>query len=400
MNLIKKYWENVHMYTLLLTYGNCLSAGIFYTCCKLCRLYPEVSWNQIFFFDGTQFLYLAVSVYLIIKNHLDSSIFPTHFRQIKLFVTISLFFQYNLVFWIFPTDHVWSCTFLFLIIAVFYLDVKFMLVHVIGYWLFLAIAFTSRPEKFWQPTDAGLEPLFFHILILFLTSVSMIFLTYFVQHFLIQAQMDEYENAFLLEKQLENYQRMDLLDRELRSFRHDINNHFISIQYLLDEQNYDELKSYFQDLRTSFSFQKKIYFSGNVIIDSIMNCELPQAVDDAIQVTVTGSLPGLHTVTSMDLCTLFSNILSNALKAIRNAHLPSPELSISFESGNNYFAITVLNHAKSQQKIQRSLPFASVQNRNHGYGLGKIREICEKYDGSFEQKHEGSLVTTRVYLPI
>ena len=400
MNLIKKYWENVHMYTLLLTYGNCLSAGIFYTCCKLCYLYPEVSWNMIFFFDGTQFLYLAVSVYLIIKNHLDSSFFPTHFRQIKLFVTISLFFQYNLVFWIFPSDHVWSCTFLFLIIAVFYLDVKLMLVHVIGYWLFLAIAFTSRPDKFWQPADAGLEPLIFHIVILFLASVSMIFLTYFVQHFLIQAQMDEYENAFLLEKQLENYRRMDILDRELRSFRHDINNHFLCIQYLLDEQNYDELESYFHDLRTSFSFQKKFYFSGNMIIDSIMNCELTSDTNDHLQITVTGSLPEIHTVTSMDLCTLFSNILSNARKAIQSAHLPNAELSIGFEGGNSYFAITVRNSAKPQQTLQKKLPFGPAQNRNHGYGLGKIREVCERYDGSFEQEQTGTLVTTRVYLPI
>lgn len=39
-------------------------------------------------------------------------------------------------------------------------------------------------------------------------------------------------------------------------------------------------------------------------------------------------------------------------------------------------------------------------DRNHGHGIHKIQEICEKYDGTFEQKTQNNLVTTTVYLPI
>ncbi|MBR1691477.1 MAG: GHKL domain-containing protein [Lachnospiraceae bacterium] len=401
MNLIKKYWENVHLYVLLLTYGNCLCAGIFYTCCKLYGNYPDISWNKVLFFDASQLFYLGISIILILKNQRDASFFPSHFGQIKAFVTVTLFIQYNLVLFLFPSSHVWSCTFLFLAIVVFYLDVKLLIFHYIGYMAFLSIAFVRNPNIFWSDImkSRDLEPLYFHMIILLLTFICMFAVTYFVQRFLIQAQMDEYENAYLLEKQLEYYQHMELLDKQLRSFRHDIRNHFSVMQYLVEQKQLDDLEQYFGQLNSSFSFQESIYFSGNIIIDSILNCELAHSLGDTASVRVYGTLPKITTVTSMDLCTLFSNLLSNAIKAVTHSGIPDAVLSIGFETGSTYFSIIIRNHT-SQKQLPSKLSAEKAVNRDHGFGMGKIRAVCDKYEGIFEQSLEEQIMTTRVYLPI
>ena len=39
-------------------------------------------------------------------------------------------------------------------------------------------------------------------------------------------------------------------------------------------------------------------------------------------------------------------------------------------------------------------------DRDHGYGLSKIQYICEKYNGSFEQKRQDKKMISTAYLPL
>lgn len=392
MNLIRKYWENVYLYVLLLTYGLCLSAGLFYTSSKLFDNYPDISWIQVIVFDFSQVIYLLISVFFILRNNKDATFIPSHMRLIKVFFTVSLFIQYNMILFLFPSDYVWGCTFLFLAVVTFFFDPLMMLVHAAGYTISLCVNLFLRPEQFIDAT--GIEPLLFRIVMLAFTALCLVLLTWFVKRFLIQAQMDEEENTILLENQVTYYQDMDLMDKQLRSFRHDIRNHFISMQYLLDCGKPEEFTAYFSELNSSLAVQKKLYFSGNLVIDSILNFELTHHIAETVNVEVYGSLPEIRTVSSMDLCTVFSNILTNAIRSANDYAKPGEsELSVNFEGGKTYFSITICNPATVK-------PGPETQNRNHGYGLNKIREVCRKYEGEFTQQLSGRIMTSRIFLPI
>lgn len=393
MNLIKKYWENVYLYVLLLTYGLCLSAGIFYTCSKFFDNYTDISWIQVILFDFSQVVYLIISVFFILRNNRDATFIPSHMRLIKVFFTVTLFIQYNTILFLFPSDYVWGCTFLFLAVVTFFFDPLLLLVHAAGYTISLCVNLFLRPEQFIAASTAGIEPLLFRIVILEFTALCLVLLTWFVKRFLIQAQMDEEENTILLENQVTYYQDMDLMDKQLRSFRHDIRNHFISMQYLLDSDKPEEFTAYFSELNSSLAVQKKLYFSGNLIVDSILNFELTHHAAKAVNVDVYGSLPEIRTVSSMDLCTVFSNMLTNAISAANDYASGESELSVSFEGGKSYFSITVCNPATVK-------PEPVAPDRNHGYGLNKIREVCRKYKGDFTQQLSGQIMTSRVFLPI
>ena len=402
MNVIKKYWNQVYQYILLLTPLACMCAGFIYTIRKFAGWHPDTSWFFVILFDISQIIYLLISLYFInykkkVCNYSQRDIF-----KIKTFLTIALFIQYNFIVHCFPSTDTWSCTFIFMGFIAFLFDFKLALIHISGYTIFLLIGHILYPEKL-MPDFLGTkeEILPLRIVIYFLASLSIVLITYFVENFLIEQQEEETENMILIEKQLEYYQNCDMMDKELRKFRHDIKGHFIGMSYLLENRNFEELECYFKDLTDSFSFQENLYFSGNLIIDSIINHDLHNLCKEHVQKNVSGFLTDIETVSSIDLCTIFSNLLSNAIRAANQcSEKEEPQLSIQFDYGSEFFSITIVNSVSGSHPGIHKNSKQITQNRNHGYGLHKIKSICEKYDGIFNQTVENQKIFTTVYLPL
>lgn len=402
MNVIKKYWDSVHIYILLLIPSFCIIAGIFWTVCKTLGLYPDLSWGKIGIFDFSQVIYLGIALYLILKNRRDSSYIVRHLFYIKCFILFLLFVQYNFILALFPSVYVWECTFLFLAVVVFFFDSRMMAVNIFSYLISLLAAHLFKPELF-LPLDApNLEEIIaFRVVILLLTIICILMIVYFVESFLIRARESNEENIYLLEKQLEYYKKTEYLDTELRKFRHDIRNHFLCMETLLNSDKKEELYRYFEDLSQSFSFQEKVYFSGNHIIDAVLNYEIPYHCSKEAKIVVYGELPEIQTISAMDLCTLFSNLLSNSINSVNGCiGQITPELIIHFQSGTRYFSISISNSICDDIKLPEMSKKAKRKDRNHGFGLYKIKEVLEKYDGRFEQDIKGQVLTIKVYLPI
>ena len=121
MNVIKKYWESVYVYILLLIPCLCACAGIFWTVCKMLGFYAHLSWNIVFVFDFSQMIYVCVSFYFIYRNMKDRTYIIEHIFLVKCFICIELFIQYNFIMFAFSSEYVWGCTFLFWIVIIFFL---------------------------------------------------------------------------------------------------------------------------------------------------------------------------------------------------------------------------------------------------------------------------------------
>lgn len=399
MKIKKMYWETVYFWLLIFSPFACICAGIYTTFFQTQRLFPDASWLYIFLFDGSQLLYLLLSIYFIYKlkkRYTDSNIL---FLQIKWYITISLLNQYNFLMHVFITDYIWACTFLFLILIVFLFDAKMLYLNVAAYIFSFCLSHILHKEQHlsFYP-DHYAAALCFRIIVLVLYCIFLFAITYFIEKFMQRAQSEHDENQFLLEKQLEHYQDLDLMDKELRKFRHDIQNHFLCLQQLVANGNQTELQQYFKDLMDTYSKNENLYFSGNLIVDSILNYNLTHLCKDTVTPVVYGTLPQIDAISSMDLCTVFSNMLSNAMKGANADPKNAPSLIIHFQHGDKYFSITIRNSmAEAAKNKHRS---HHIEDRNHGHGIHKIEEITKKYEGIFEQSEKDGLFTMEIYLPI
>lgn len=402
MNIIKKYWDSVYVYILLLIPGLCIFAGAFWTTYKVLGFYSELSWFKIGLFDFSQIVYLGIALCFIFQNCRDSTYILKHLKYVKLFISLAVFIQYNLILFLFPSVYVWECTFLFFVGTAFFFDSKMIIGNITSYLLSLLVFHILMPEKF-LPMDALniQEIIAFRVANLILTAFCIILIVYFVERFLIQAQESREENVYLLEKQLRYYKNAEILDTELRKFRHDIKNHFICLEHLFTSGKEEELHTYFQDLQNSFAFQERTYFSGNDIIDAILNYDLSRHCSEKVKITVYGVLPEIQSVSSMDLCTLFSNLLSNSISSANKCvGYMEPELLVHFQAGTRYFCIAVSNSVCYDDEMAVSIGKRNQRDKNHGFGLHKIREVVDKYDGRYEQDIQEQMITIRVYLPV
>ena len=400
MNVLKKYWNSVYVYVLLLIPCTCMCAGTYWTICKMLGFFSDVSWYAILVFDGSQLIYLAIGIYFICQIRKDSDYISNHLRRVKGFAVITLFIQYNFIMYLFPSYFVWECTFIFFALLAFLFDSKLMVWNMIIYIVALFIAHLANIEKFFPLEDKNLTELIaWRFLMIGVTSVCIFFIVYFAEHFLIQAQERNRENIHLLNKQVKYYKDIELVDKELRRFRHDIRNHFICMEALLENGQEEKLRNYFQELHSGFAFQERVYFSGNEIVDAILNCDLAHDCKEGVQITVYGELSKMQTISDIDLCTLFSNLLSNAITAANDCiEYGESELIISFSSGKKYFSISMSNTVRGEWSMEKQRRIAA--GKNHGYGVQKIMEIVEKYNGNIEQETQQGMVKIQVYLPV
>ena len=395
MNVVKKYWDSVYIYILLLIPIFCMCAGAFWTIFKCMGHYQNLEWMPIIIFDCTQIIYLFISLYYIYRNKKDANYIHEKLIYVKSFMTSVLFIQYNFILALFASEYVWECTFIFIVAIIFFFDLKFTIINLVLFYLSLFVAHIRKPAIF-LPTGADniIEIIAFRFTVISLTTICFIVIVYFVEHFLMSYKEKDEENLILLEKQLEYYKDMELLDTEIRKFRHDINNHFICMEHLFKTGKTDELRAYFEDLQRTNAVQQKMYLSGNEIIDAILNYDLPHRCDKNVIVKIYGSLSEIKTVSSMDLCTIFSNLLSNAIKSVNQCTKElKPELNIKFSSGEKYFAVEISNTICVKNSDNR-------KDKNHGFGINKIKEVIEKYDGKIESIIEGRKIKLTIYLPI
>lgn len=400
MDVIKKYWSSAYVYVLLVTPCMCMCAGLIWTVYKKLGLYPDLEWDYILLFDCSQLIYLSIAIYFIYKIRRNVTYLFRHLRKLKAYVVITLFIQYHFIMYLFPSLFVWECTFIFFALVALLFDSKLMLWNIMAYAVALLIVHCVMPEQFLPLEDVKLlEIISYRILILVLTGFCIYLIVYLAEKFLIQAQEQNRENIHLLHKQVKYYKDVEILDRELRRFRHDIKNHFICMEALLEIGQEDKLRHYFKELQSGFSFQERMYFSGNEIVDAILNCELSHECNSYVTVEVYGELPKMQTVTDIDLCTLFSNLLSNAVKEVnRCSEDKKPELVIRFSAGQQYCSISVMNTAMEEFDIKK---LADIRkDKNHGFGIQKMLGIVEKYNGNMEQSMEDNKVIIDVYLPI
>lgn len=400
MDVIKKYWSSAYVYVLLVTPCMCMCAGLIWTVYKKLGLYPDLEWHYILLFDFSQLIYLSIAIYFIYRIRKNVTYLFKHLGKLKAYVVITLFIQYHFIMYLFPSFFVWECTFIFFALVALLFDSKLMLGNVVAYTIALFTAHCIMPEEFLPLEDKKLpEIISYRILIFVLTGFCIYLIVYLAEKFVIQAQEQNRENIHLLHKQVKYYKDVELLDKELRKFRHDIRNHFICMEALMEAGQEDKLRQYFKELEFGFSFQECMYFSGNEIVDAILNCDLSHKCKKYVTVEVYGELPKMQTIADMDLCTLFSNLLSNAVREVnRCSEDMNPELVIRFSSGHQYFSISVMNTALEEFDIKKIA--STKKDKNHGFGVQKMLEIVEKYEGNLEQSMEDKKVIIDVYLPI
>ena len=118
-----------------------------------------------------------------------------------------------------------------------------------------------------------------------------------------------------LNEQKRHYEYLENREKETKKFRHDLRSHMEIISNMVNNHEYESMNSYLEKMHMKIDAFGNLVTVQNGIVDAIINQYYTKAGLNNIKMDVKGRLPVDCAIDAFDLCTIFSNILSNAFEA-------------------------------------------------------------------------------------
>ena len=144
------------------------------------------------------------------------------------------------------------------------------------------------------------------------------------------------------------------------------------------------------------------YDTGNQVLNVILTDRSIYCDQNRIRFGCMIDGENLSFIGSMDLISLFANLIDNAIEAVKK--LDNPEkaiISLFVRTQGGMVMIHCENYFRPGVEMENGLPVTSKEDRDwHGYGLKSIRFVAEKYGGAMSVSMEEDVFSVNVSIPI
>lgn len=170
----------------------------------------------------------------------------------------------------------------------------------------------------------------------------------------------------------------------IRKFKHDIKGHLAVVNELINSKNYDEANVYIGNMSEAIT-GKDIYNTNNIYISSILNSFDQSFIDNKIEFDLSYYIISDLKMNSMDICSLFYNLILNAVEAnlkiedkrfikLYIANIKNNVLIKNVNPVDENFNLDIIKENKTTKE----------DKENHGFGLITINNIISKYNGNID----------------
>ena len=215
-----------------------------------------------------------------------------------------------------------------------------------------------------------------------------------------QEQKDKIQIA-QLQQQFAYYQEKLKDEEKVRSVYHDMKNHLLVLQrHILQRQiNSPETAEMVEKLQSQVAMYEDYVHTGNDILDIILKEKSELAREKSIAFSVTADLNGVDFIEPLDISTIFSNALDNAIEA--SEKLPEEQRAILVKAGKmqNFFSVLIENNCL-QNSENTNIRTTKSDDFLHGFGISNMRKAAEKYGGQLTTKYEKGTFTLKILIPI
>jgi sensor histidine kinase regulating citrate/malate metabolism len=178
------------------------------------------------------------------------------------------------------------------------------------------------------------------------------------------------------------YTMMSEKNEDIRKFRHDIKNHLFCIHTLAKTGNQEELVRYIENLTEEMKDFSYRLHTGSNIVDAIINDAMNKHPD--ITFSSEGYLPNPLHIKAVDLCTIVSNVINNAVEAVSKINEPGDrKVAVTFKNHDHMIFMKATNTiAEPVAIVNNSIATSKVNKELHGFGIENIKNSIKKYGGN------------------
>ncbi len=199
------------------------------------------------------------------------------------------------------------------------------------------------------------------------------------------------------------YQQLSRRMEETRRLRHDMRHHLNTLGALNAQGRQGEIADYLKQYGTVYDRLEEQKFSGDPVVDSVLEYYLAQAGEEGISTQCRVSLEGGgSSIDAMDMTVLLGNCLENALEALRPLPAEARRLSVEIAPMGVMLLVRIVNTCGNLEDGRdfagwEAFPSCKGKGRK-GVGLRSVAAIAEKYGGSAQFQRKNGEFTARISL--
>lgn len=187
-----------------------------------------------------------------------------------------------------------------------------------------------------------------------------------------------------LNLQKDYYQKLIDNYSDVRKFKHDIKGHLNIIDGLVRNCENKKASNYINEISKSI-ISKDIYHTNNIYISTILNSFDQVFKDENIKFELSYYITKHIIMESMDICSLFYNLISNAIES--NLKITDERyIKLYIAEIKNNIVIKLVNPVDDDFSLNviKENKTTKQDKENHGFGLITINNIVSKYRGSID----------------
>lgn len=278
---------------------------------------------------------------------------------------------------------------------------KFWILFAIVMFVFLSI--TTVFLQIYPDTEQNSASTVMYIALTSLFFAMSVILIYFYTEISKSYQRDS--KLFLLENNFNSLQEQIAVQQQnsekTNKIRHDMKNHLTNIRSLIDSGKIAAAVSLLDQAADNVKNTKsETIDTGNNFVDAILLSKTAVCREKNIDFSCSVQPLENLKINAVDLSSLLSNLLDNAVEAA--AQTTEPFVRLTIMKYNAYYTICVENSYKGKKFLKEnmgSLISTKSDKALHGYGTQIISDIAQKYDGNYTwEAQENRFISTVIMI--
>lgn len=161
------------------------------------------------------------------------------------------------------------------------------------------------------------------------------------------------------------------------------------IERQIKEGKKTEILNEIENLQEELNKTKMGSCCPNMIVNAVVNGKMKECEKLGITLDANLMIPRHLEVEPLHMCSIFSNLLDNAIEAVKVLNEEKQKICVFAELKGNYLFIKVLNPSTKEHVMRK-------RRKGHGYGTKILEDIARKYEGEYDASFKKGLYTATI----
>ena len=185
---------------------------------------------------------------------------------------------------------------------------------------------------------------------------------------------------------------------QMALYRHDMRHHLLLLDGLLSGGNTEQAQVFIKTVMADLDAVTPKKFCENETVNLLCSSYDSKAQRMGVRLEIKAILPQNIPLTDTELCSVISNGLENALRAVSQPEVSDKWVEFYCEAKQNKLFIQIKNPYAGQVVIRDGLPVSSREG--HGYGCYSIQTIAQRNGGLCSFEAENGVFSLRLFFPL